>query len=307
MLRTKGISPMISTCNSLIMSVSKHQGSIAGYEVYNDLLGSNKFGDQKLGVKVVVPNVHTYNIIMHSFYRDGLIENLEQVWSDMIVNNCIPSAYSYSILMAAYCDNGRMEDAMRVWEEMKNKGLKHDAMAYNTMIGGLCETGDVHKAEEFFKEMGLNGEESSHVTYEHLIRGYCKIGDVDSAMLLYNDMCRKEFMPVGSTSTIDVLIKVLCEKNKVSEALKVSRFALKRNNMAMKGESYEVLIKGLCNEGMMDEGMKIQAEMVGRGYEPNSEIYFAFIDGYEKEGNKDLVAKLKVELLNLKQSDYFDP
>ncbi|KAL7618193.1 pentatricopeptide repeat-containing protein At2g15980 [Lactuca sativa] len=299
MLRTKGISPMISTCNSLIMSVSKHHGSIAGYEVYNELLGSTRqFGDQKLGVKIVVPNVHTYNIIMHSFYKDGLIENLEQLWSDMIVNKCLPSAYSYNILMAAYCDNGRMEEAMRVWEEMRNKGLKHDAMAYNTIIGGLCEAGEVDKAEEFFKEMGLDGEESTCVTYEHLITGYCKTGDVDSAMLLYKDMCRKEFTPLGST--IDVLIKELCEKNKVSEALKVSRFAMKRNNVVMKGESYELLIKGLCNEGRMDEGMKLQAEMVGRGYEPNSGIYSAFINGYEKEGNKEQAAKLKMELQSIK-------
>ncbi|KAI3745831.1 hypothetical protein L6452_08242 [Arctium lappa] len=299
MLRSKGIYPMISTCNSLIMSVSKHHGSVAGYEIYNELLGSgSKVTDtNSVRVKGVAPNVHTYNIIMHAFYRDGLVENLERVWSDMIVNNCFPSAYSYSVLMAAYCDNGRMEDAMKVWEEMGNKSFKHDVMAYNTIIGGFCEAGEVHKAEELFKEMGLSGEEGTCVTYEHLINGYCKIGDVDSAMLLYNDMCSKGLMPIGCT--VDVLIKELCDKNKVSEALKISRATMKRNNVVMKGESYEFIIKGLCNEGRMEEGMKLQAEMVGIGYEPNSKIYRAFIDGYEKEGNEELADKLRGELIGI--------
>nr|XP_043638620.1 pentatricopeptide repeat-containing protein At2g15980 [Erigeron canadensis]XP_043638621.1 pentatricopeptide repeat-containing protein At2g15980 [Erigeron canadensis] len=302
MLGSKGIYPMTSTCNSLIMSVSKHHGSIAGYEVYNELFGSStEFEDKKVvnRGKTIVPNVHTYNIIMHAFYRDGLVENLERVWSDMIVNDCLPSEYSYSILMAAYCDNGRMVEAMRVWREMENKGLEHDVMAYNTIIGGFCENGNVQKAEEFFKGMESSGKEATCVTHEHLINGYCKIGDVASAMLMYKDMCMKGFMLVGCT--LDVLIKELCEKDKVSEALMVLKVAMKRNNVTVKNESYEVLIKGLCDDGRMDEGMKLQAEMVGRGYEPTSGIYGAFIDGYEKEGNIELADKLRMELLEMQQ------
>ncbi|XP_076906705.1 pentatricopeptide repeat-containing protein At2g15980-like [Bidens hawaiensis] len=293
LLRSKGISPLISTCNSLVLCVCKHHGSIAGYEIYNEVFDSSGY-KKVAGVKTVVANVHTYNIMMHAFYKDGLIENLERVWSDMFVNNCVPNEYSYAILMAAYCDDGRMADAVRVWEEMGSNGLEYDVMAYNTMIGGFCEAGNVCKAEEFFKEMGLGDVKSSSVTYEHLISGYCKIGDVDSAMLLYKDMCRKGFVPVGFT--VDLLIKGLCVNNKVSEGVRVLRFAVK-NNVVVSGGSYEFLIKGLCDEGRMEESMKLQAEMVGKGYEPSSEIYSAFISGYEKEGNVELVSKLKTELL----------
>ncbi|KAK9060603.1 hypothetical protein SSX86_021309 [Deinandra increscens subsp. villosa] len=293
MLRSKGINPNISTCNSLILSVSKLHGSVAGYEMYNELFESSGC---EFTVKKVVPNVHTYNIMMHALYKDGLIESLERVWSDMIVNNCVPSEYSYNILMAAYCDNGRMEDVVRVWEEMGKTGLKHDILAYNTIIGGFCEAGNVHKAEEFFMEMGLSDKKSSSVTYEHLINGYCKIGDIDSAMVLYKDMCRAGFTPIGFT--VDLLVKELCANNKVSEAFMVSRFAVK-NSVVISGGSYEFLIKGLCNEGRMEEGMKLQAEMVGKGYEPDSEIYSAFISGYEKEGNVELAAKLRTELMGM--------
>ncbi|PWA58720.1 tetratricopeptide repeat (TPR)-like superfamily protein [Artemisia annua] len=190
-----------------------------------------------------------------------------------------------------YCDDGRMGEAMRVWEEMKDNGLKCDVMGYNTMIAGFCEAGDVNKAEEFFKEMGLNVVESSCVMYERLISSYCKVKDVDSAMLLYKDMCRKGSVAVGFV--VDLLVKLLCEKGMITEGLKVSRFA-KKNNVCMKGESYEVLIKGLGDEGRMEEAMKLQAEMVGRGFEPNLGIYGAFI------GNMEMAGKLSSELLELK-------
>ncbi|XP_071697112.1 uncharacterized protein [Rutidosis leptorrhynchoides] len=296
LLRTKGVSPLISTCNSLIMAVSKHYGSVAGYEVYNELFGVGvEFGGKK--AKVIVPNIHTYNIIMQAFYNDALVEDVEIVWSDMIVNDCTPNEYSYSILMAVYCDNGRMDDAMRMWEEMQNSGLKHDVMAFNTIIGGFCDVGEVDRANEFFNGMRSGGIESSCVTYECLIKGYCKVCDVDSAMIVYKDMCRKGFVLVGCV--VDLLIKVLCEKNGVGEALMVSRDVMKGDNAAINGESYVFLIKGLCDDGRMEEGMKLQAEMVGRGYEPNSEIYCAFINGYEKDGNIELAEKLKTELLGM--------
>ena len=60
------------------------------------------------------------------------------------------------------------------------------------------------------------------------------------------------------------------------------------------------MIKGLCDEGRMEEGMKLQAEMMGRGFEPNSTIYGAFIDGYVKVGNMEMAGKLSSELLELK-------
>nr|GEV57381.1 hypothetical protein [Tanacetum cinerariifolium] len=297
MLRRRGVSPLIGTVNSLLTCVCKCNGSLYGYDVYNEMIGScDEFGDKK-GVKRIAANVHTYNILMRAFYKDGLIDKVEQVWEDMIAKNCLPNAYSYSILMAVYCDDGRIGEATRVWEEMKDTGLKCDVMGYNTMIGGFCEAGDVNKAEEFFKEMGLSGVESSCVTYERLISGYCKVKDVDSAMLLYKDMCRKGFAAVGFV--VALLVELLCEKGMVTEGLKVSRVAMK-NNVCMKGESYEVLIKGLCDEGRMEEGTKLQAEMVGRGFEPNSGIYGAFIDGYVKVGNTEMAAKLSSELLELK-------
>ncbi|KAG5558028.1 hypothetical protein RHGRI_008063 [Rhododendron griersonianum] len=150
---------------------------------------------------------------------------------------------------------------------------------------------EVDRAEEFFREMGLSGVECACVTFEHLINGYCQIGEVDSAMMLYKDMCRKGFRL--ESSTVDAVIRGLGGENRVSQALEFLGVAIRKHELAPKRKSYEILIKGLCQEGRMEEALKLQAEMVGKGCEPNCEIYSSFIEANTKEGNDELAEMLK--------------
>lgn len=299
MLRTKNIYPRISTCNPLIELVSKSQGCFAGYELYKEIFWLDRENDK--GLRGPDLNPDTFNVIMVGFYREGLVERVEEVWGEMARVDCVPNAYSFSILMASYCDNERIEDAVRIWQEMHDKRIRCDIVAYNTIIDGFCKIGEVGRAEEILREMELAGVESTCVTFEHLINGYCKAGDVDSAILLYNDMCRKGFRP--ENSTVDAIIALLCNNNKVSVGLEILSTALKKYNSFPAKRSYVFLIKGFCQEGNMEEAMKLQAEMVGKGYEPDEEIYEAFIDGHMKQGNEEMAHTLRMEMLRTQIPD----
>ncbi|KAM2133995.1 hypothetical protein ACFX1R_004043 [Malus domestica] len=144
--------------------------------------------------------------------------------------------------------------------------------------------------------MGLSGVESTCATYDHLIIGYCKTGNIDSATLLYKDMLRKDFRP--ECSTMDALIQGLCDENRVLEALNVMRGATVDFGFCSTEKSYETLITGLCEDEKLEEALKLQAEMVGKGFKPNSEVYHAFISGYMKQGNKEVAERLKIEMLD---------
>ncbi|KAK6143497.1 hypothetical protein DH2020_023845 [Rehmannia glutinosa] len=296
-LKSKNVLLRTSTCNSLIELVSKSSGCFAGYDLYREIFYvdvENIAGNGKCG-KGVFPSANTLNVVMIGFYREGLVDKVEELWGEFLRVGCQPNIYSFNVLMAAYCDDERMEDAMRVWEEMKDKGLNHDAVAYNTVIGGFCRVGDVGRAEEIYREMVMNGAESTCITFEHLINGYCKVGDLDSAMMVYKDMCRKKFSP--ESSTVNVIIRLLCEKNEISAATEFWRTAVKKHGAVMEEENYGNLIRGLCEEGKMEEALNLQAEMVVKGFEPNSEIYGAFIDGYVEQGNETIASKLRKEML----------
>ncbi|KAJ1410436.1 Tetratricopeptide-like helical domain superfamily [Sesbania bispinosa] len=298
MLLSRGISPKVSTLNSLISRVCRSRGVDAGYAIYREFFRLDEEKEEILrrgfGLRVT-PNVHTYNELMLCCYQDGLVGKVEEIWHEMGKMRCNPSAYSYSVLMAAFCEQSRMGDADKLWEEMRKEEMEPDVVSYNTIIGGFCKIGDVGRAEEFFREMAVAGIDSTASTYEHLVKGYCNIGDVDSAVLVYKDMSRRAFRP--DASTLDMLIRLLCDKGRVQEALEFVRFAVRKLELHPKEKSYEALIKGLCFEGRMEEALKLQAEMIGKGFQPNSEIYAAFIDGYIRQGKEELAGALRKEML----------
>lgn len=296
MLRSRGINPQINTCNSLICSVSSCKGSYASYGLFREVFGSDDYeteGDVKRNVRAR-PNVISFNALMMASYRDGEMEMVEETWREMERFGCVPNEFSYSILMATLCEEGKIKEAEKLWEEMRARGIKPDVAAYNTVIGGFCEIGEIEKAEEILREMELSGVESTCITLEHLINGYCRVGDVDSAILVYKDMCRKAFRP--EASTMDLLIGGLCEKKRVTEALEILRIAMRNVSFHPSGKSYEFLINGLCKDGKMEEALKLQAQMAGKGFEPNPKIYGAFIEGYMKLENEEMLAALTKEM-----------
>ncbi|TKY67514.1 Pentatricopeptide repeat-containing protein [Spatholobus suberectus] len=295
MLLSRGISPKVSTLNSLISRVCRSRGVDAGYAIYREFfrLDEEKMEISRRGFGFrVTPNVHTYNELMLCCYRHGLVERAEEIWHEMM---CKPNAYSYSVLMAAFCEEGRMGDAEKLWEEMRNEEMEPDVVSYNTIIGGFCKIGDVGRAEEFFREMALAGVGTTASTYEHLVKVYCNVGDVDSAVLVYRDMSRRDLRP--DASTLDVMVRLLCGKGRVQEGLEFVRCAVGKFDLLPREKSYEALVKGLCFEGRMEEALKVQAEMVGKGFQPNSEIYGAFVDGYIRQGNEEMAEALRKEML----------
>jgi pentatricopeptide repeat protein len=194
MLRSKGISPSISTCNTLICEVSRGKGSFAGYGVFKEVFGLGSCeleGKMRRGFRNT-PNVHSFNESVVGFYKDGEVQMVEEIWSEMGRFGCVANGFSFGVFNGFFfCEGGRLSEAEKLWEEMRVKGIVPDIVAYNTIIGGFCKVGEVEKAEGLFREMGLSGIESTCVTFEHLSKGYCRIGGVDSAILVYKNMCRR--------------------------------------------------------------------------------------------------------------------
>ncbi|KAG9135077.1 hypothetical protein Leryth_011575 [Lithospermum erythrorhizon] len=284
MLRCKNVYPSIGTCNDLIELMVKSRGCFAAYDVYREIF---RLGEEiVVRNRKVIPNANTFNAIMVGFYREALVEKVEEVWAEMERVECEPDAYSYSIVMAAYCDDGRMEDAIKVWEGMESKGVRQDVVTYNTLIGGFCSVGEMERAEELFQNMVMSGLGSTCVSFEHLMKGYCKVGNVDSALLLYKDMSNKGLKP--ESTSVDEFITLLCDKNEILKALQYMRVARKKHDYNPSKKSYELVIEGLCAKGKVDDALKLQVDMVAQGYEPDSKIYDVFIHGYMVQGNQEM-------------------
>jgi pentatricopeptide repeat protein len=104
MLRSKGISPSISTCNTLIREVSRGKGSFAGYGVFKEVFGLESCeleGKMRRGFRVT-PNVHSFNESVVGFYKDGEVQMVEEIWSEMGRFGCVANGFSFGVLMAFF-------------------------------------------------------------------------------------------------------------------------------------------------------------------------------------------------------------
>ncbi|KAG6762785.1 hypothetical protein POTOM_033307 [Populus tomentosa] len=104
MLRSKGISPSIRTCNALICEVSRGKGSFAGYGVFKEVFGLESCeleGKVRRGFRVT-PNVHGFNESMVGFYKEGEVQMVEEIWSEMGRFGCVANGFSFDVLMALF-------------------------------------------------------------------------------------------------------------------------------------------------------------------------------------------------------------
>lgn len=298
MLRSRGLYPTVGTCNLLIRCISQIKGPHHGLSMHREIFSLADEDIARRNRARVSPNLQTFNTLMLAFYQDGMLGKVEEIWSEMVGDrSCgfVPNVCSYSILLAAFCDQGDMVRAVKVWEEMQANGIKPDVTAYNTLIKGLCENKIMEKTEAMYREMLFNQIEATCLTFEHLIRGYSAIGDVDSAVLWYTNLCRmKDFML--ESHTVEEVIGAMCDKNRTSDAVILFRDAIKNHDLCPSRACYQILIRGLCEEEKIEDALNLQREMVGNGFEPNSEIYNIFISAYSKEGHAEKLKNLQKEM-----------
>lgn len=280
------------TADLLIKTVCKVKGTDAGMAIFREI-----FGEDGERLKLSPANAHIFNRLLLSCYREEMFDKLEETKIKMCELGCNLNLYSYCILMAAAIDQSEMGDAMNLWEDLKRKQIAPDAMAYNTLIRGFCEGGQLERGEELVREMVMGGMEPTCLTYEHLIRGHCQVGGVEPALALFDDMGRRGFRP--EASVVDELVRELCSHGRVCDGLQVLRSALGIGCFFPGRKSYEYVIRGLCGEGRMDEAHKVQAEMVGKGFEPDFELYNAFMQGYTKVEHVENLRKLEGELAHM--------
>uniref|UniRef100_A0A7N0TE75 Pentatricopeptide repeat-containing protein n=1 Tax=Kalanchoe fedtschenkoi TaxID=63787 RepID=A0A7N0TE75_KALFE len=288
LLQSRGISPNSRVCSSLISAVCRHQGADAGYAIYKLVFG--------------VGDVEIFNSLMLGYYQAGELERVREIWDEMAeFDHISANESSYGVLLAACCDKETMEEAEEIWNEMGGKGLKRDVAAYNSMIGGFCRIGEMGKAGDCWREMVLNGVEGTCVTHESFVKGYCRVGDVDAALVASKVMSGGGFVAQGST--IDGLVEELCGKGRALDGFEVLKNAMENVEFIPSGMSFRLLLKGLCSQGMMGEALMLQAEMASKGFEPDAEVYSAFLDGYEELGNSEKVESLRKEMLELRVSN----
>ncbi|KAM2053448.1 hypothetical protein ACFX1T_003089 [Malus domestica] len=236
---------------------------------------------------------------------------------------CGSAPFVFDLLVKACLESKKIDPSIQIVRMLLSRGISPGLSICNALIRLLSQRRGAYAGYEIYREIfGLDCDvlekkvkrvariSPSVQTFNALMLGFYQdgvvekvkdiwdqmAGNIDSATLLYKDMLRKDFRP--ECSTMDALIQGLCDESRVLEALNVMRGATVDFGFCSTEKSYETLIRGLCEDEKLEEALKLQAEMVGKGFKPNSEVYHAFISGYMKQGNKEVAERLKIEMLD---------
>ncbi|KAL2924631.1 hypothetical protein RDABS01_023115 [Bienertia sinuspersici] len=187
---------------------------------------------------------------------------------------------------------------------MKERRIDGNVFVYNALISGFCEQRKIREAHQLFDEISQRNLVPTHVTYNTLIDGYCKTGLLEEALKLkermklkyvppnqerkvetaeniLNKLIENGFSPIEdgdsgpkpSAVTYNTLIKRFYESSNMEEAEKWLQ-KMGNKGVARSVETYNIVIDGYSNNHMVDKCLEmLERYMVGRGVQPNTQIY----------------------------------
>ncbi|GFP79480.1 pentatricopeptide repeat-containing protein at5g24830 [Phtheirospermum japonicum] len=133
----------------------------------------------------VVPNVYTYNALIHAQIRNGNIDKAHYLKREMLLVGVLPDLVTYNLLIGAACDLGDISFELQMYDEMLRRGCKPGIISYTELLKCYCMRSEMEKAEELFSNIRMSDLEIDHVPFIILMKKYFKIGELDKVFDLH--------------------------------------------------------------------------------------------------------------------------
>lgn len=86
-------------------------------------------------------NLKTYNVLIHKFLEEGLIEEARTLFNRMVDKRVEPDSASYTFLLQGFCQEDKLEEAF----ELYSKSVRQDITIARDILGSfilsLCKKG----------------------------------------------------------------------------------------------------------------------------------------------------------------------
>ncbi|XP_047972963.1 pentatricopeptide repeat-containing protein At4g20090 isoform X1 [Salvia hispanica] len=264
--------PTVKSFNSLLNVIIQQGLYRDALEFYHYVLNDKKH---------ISPNGLTFNLVIKSLCRLGLVGRAVDMFREMPAFHCKPDTYTYCTLMDGLCKEDRIDDAVALLDEMQIEGCDPTPPTFNVLINGLCKKGDLARAAKLVDNMFLKGCVPNEVTYNTLIHGLCLRGKLDKAVSLLSRMLSNKLKP--NDITYGTIINGLVKKGPATDALNML-LGMEERGYAPNEYAYSAIISGLFREGKSDEALKLWAKMLEKGCKPNTVVYSVVIDGLCQDG-----------------------
>ncbi|KAF3784471.1 Pentatricopeptide repeat-containing protein [Nymphaea thermarum] len=212
------------------------------------------------------PNVVTYNRLIHSYGRAGLLPEAVNLFYKMQKAGCEPDRVTYCTLIDIHAKSGLFDVAMDMYHRMIEVGLTPDTFTYGVIINCLGKAGHLVPAYRLFCEMVASGCVPNIITYNIMITLHAKARNFSTALELYQDMQNAGFHP--DNVTYNIIMEVLGHSGHLDEAEAVFE-QMKRQNLVPDEPVYGLLIDMWGKAGNILKAQRWYQSMLDAGLKPN--------------------------------------
>ncbi|KAK9155942.1 hypothetical protein Sjap_003422 [Stephania japonica] len=203
----------------------------------------------------VDPDVYSFNIMIRAFCEMGSLDSAVLMLDEMGKKGVEPNLISFNTLLCGLYDSARFDECEKVWILMEKSNVKPDVRSYNAKLRGLVAVGKISEAVELVEELGRSSEIKPDIhSFNALIKGFCKDGNLEEAKRVYDDLLKKDCVPIRST--FEALIPSLCENGDFDLAFKLCKESMSRRCMLDVGVLQGV-VDGLFKKSKVEEAEKL--------------------------------------------------
>ncbi|XP_017982149.1 PREDICTED: pentatricopeptide repeat-containing protein At1g79540 [Theobroma cacao] len=209
-----------------------------------------------------VPDIFTYNILIHGFCKAGNINGAFKLFKELQLKGISPDSVTYGTLINGFQMAGREEDAFRIFDQMVKNGCKPSVAVYRSLMTWSCRRRKVSLAFNLWL-MYLRSLPGRQDTVIKEVEKYFDEGQVEKAVrgLLKMDFKLNSF----SVAPYTIWLIGLCQAGRVEEALKIF-YILEECKVVVSPPSCVRLIVGLCKEGNLDLAVDVFLYTLEQGF-----------------------------------------
>nr|GEY43335.1 hypothetical protein [Tanacetum cinerariifolium] len=255
-----GLTPSSSTCNSLLMCLSRNGKLHEAEELMYTMKDREEFS----------VNSVAFTVLLDGHFKNGDVMRAQKLWFHMNNIDIAPDAVAFSAFVDGLSKAGLVDEAHDIFLEMKTRGVVPNNFTYNSLIAGFCNCRKVSKALKLEKEMRQMGLFPDIFTSNIIINGYCKQGRMKSAIDTYMDM--HNFGLVPDVVTYNTLISGYCNGFDMVNANNLV-YEMYNSGWDPDVTTYNIRIHGFSGSRRMNRAVFVFNELLSSGIVPNTTTY----------------------------------
>ncbi|KAL7119340.1 hypothetical protein ACP275_02G056900 [Erythranthe tilingii] len=128
-MNESGVTPSLTTYNSLMYMYSRSSNYERAEEILNDLVSRGR----------VKPDVISYNTVIYAYCRNGRMKEASRMFKKMAESGVAPDVITYNTFVGSYAADAMFVEAIDVVRYMIRQGCRPNQSTYNSIVDWYCK------------------------------------------------------------------------------------------------------------------------------------------------------------------------